>query len=539
MANPLSKFVEVEDRDDGVYIKVTRSQQQNLAPPAFEKCLEDALVINADMNAISGVIKRARGVFEKIGPPFEVYNPKFDSYIFVQTTPLKAIMNISSESIVSEIKLTPGLIRYGLARKGVTFGIKEDTLMETVANVAYDTEIIIAEGEPPERGINGQIEMEVDINPDSTPSIDQSGKCDFRNIKSFVAVKKGQVLARRIPPKEGKPGTSVTGEKIESEKGIDVQLPSGKNTSVSPDGLTLTSSNDGIVFMQSGLIYVGELLTIPGDVNYSVGNIKYSGDVLIQGGVKPGFCVETEGNIEIQGEVESAKIISRKGYVTIGRGVIGKNETEIYGEKGVTVNFAQECDIKTEGTLVVEKYLLYCQAVCSIFQAEASGSGIVGGDLTVYKYIDAMNIGNDKNIETNINLVDKNKNKLQEKLKELETLRKEIEKQLDPVSRQLKSKTMILKNAGTQATDRLRQELKKWANSYNSLNMKIKYVNTKSEEIKAKLNSPSNYQGHIKVKGTIHGGVKLDLYGISQKKMQSKMTNKVFKIIEGAIQSEG
>ncbi len=101
MANPLTKYLEVEEREDGVYIKVTRSLQQNLSASAIEKCLDDALVINADMNAINGVISRARGIFEIIGPLFEFYNPKFDAFIYVQATPLKATMNINSESIVS------------------------------------------------------------------------------------------------------------------------------------------------------------------------------------------------------------------------------------------------------------------------------------------------------------------------------------------------------------------------------------------------------------------------------------------------------
>lgn len=539
MENPLSKFIAVEERPDGVLIKVDQAEKEKIQIETIEKALREVLVVNYDLARIREVISNAKGEFERIGPPFEYYDAKFESHLTINANPQKATMRISAESIVAGIKPTEQMLLYALARNRIVFGIKEDAIIDFVANAKYDTDLVVAEALPPESGIDGKIEIEVNMDPDATPKVDEFGKSDYRDIKSFVMVKKGQVLAKRYPPKEGKPGKSVYGEEIKSQIGKDVSLPGGKNTEISKDGQWLSASKEGIVFMDSNLICIGEMLSISGDVDFSVGNIKYTGDVVIRGNVKPGFIVESEGNIEIHGEVESAKVISRKGFITIGRGVIGKEDTLIFGANGVTVSFAQGSIIKTDGKLAVDKYLLHCKSTCSTFEATKSSAGVIGGTLTVYDRAVAMNIGNDKGVETEVFLVDKNRLKAKEKLGELNEVKEKVEKQLTPISRELKSKSMILKRAGGQASLKQRQELKKWVDAYNSLSMKIKYIEKKKAEIKEVMSSPANLNGFIKVKNTIYPGTKIDMYGISHKSIKNKMTNKVFRLIDSVIQAEG
>lgn len=539
MANPLSKLVEVDERPDGVYIKVGQSKKEEIQLGELINALRGAFVVNYNTARIREVFENAKEEFEKIGPPFELYNVKFDSFVKVNANPQRATMRISAESIVAGIKPTPQMIEYALGRNGIIFGIKKEVIREFLENAKYDTDLAIAEHLPPEKGVDGKIEIEVDLDPDATPKVDEYGKTDYRDIKTFVVAKKGQVLAKRIPPEEGKPGKSIFGEEIKSQIGKDVLLPAGKNTEISKDGQWLSTLKEGIVYMDSGLICVGEMLSIPGDVDFSVGNIKYTGDVVIKGNVKPGFIVESEGNIEIHGEVESAKVISRKGVVTIGRGVIGKDDTEIYGANGVNVSFSQGSTIKTDGKLTVDKYLLHCNSTCSVFESVKPASGVIGGSLMVYDKVLAVNIGNDSGVETDIFLVDKNRVKAKEKLEELDAVREKVAKQLEPVSRELKSKSMIIKRAASQATLKQKQELKKWVDAYNSLSMKIKYIEKKKVEIKEVMNSPANLNGFIKVKNTIFPGTKIDMYGISHKSIKNRMTNKVFRLIDSVIQAEG
>ena len=80
--------------------------------------------------------------------------------------------------------------------------------------------------------------------------------------------------------------------------------------------------------------------------------------------------------------------------------------------------------------------------------------------------------------------------------------------------------------------------LKKWVDAYNSLSMKVKYVDKKKAEIKALLTSPANLTGSIKVKGTIYPGAKLDMYGMSHKSIKNRMTDKLFRLKDSVIQAD-
>lgn len=539
MDNPLKKYVEVEERSDGVYIKVTRAVRDSVTVETLEKVLKDALVTNYDIDAIKDVYSRARGAFEKIGPAFEYYDARLDSYIKITATPQKAFMRIGSDVIAAGIPLSETMIVYGLAQQGILFGVKREMIKEFFSKHAYEQDICIAEGVPPENGQDGMIKYEVNLTPDSTPAVDARGKTNYRDIKSFVDVKKGDVIARLIPPKPGRPGKTVFGADIEATAGKPVALPSGLNTELSTDKTALLAAKDGVVVIQGGNVCVAELLNIEKDVDFSVGNIKYNGDILIKGNVKPGFVIEAEGNIEITGDVEAAKIISRKGAVTIARGVIGRNEAEIRADKGVTVHFAQDCVIKTEGKLLVEKHLMHCKVVCAVFEVVKPSTNVIGGTMILYDFALVGNIGNESNIPTSISIIDKNKNKAKEKLQELENLKKQLEKQIDPVSRELKTKTAILKKAGKEITERQRQELKKYIDLYNNLTMKVKYINQNIEEIYNKMDSVTDYKGYIKVSGTIFPGVVVDLYEMGRKQITGEMRNKVFRLKDCVLQVEG
>jgi uncharacterized protein (DUF342 family) len=398
---------------------------------------------------------------------------------------------------------------------------------------------VVAEGTAPKNGKDGEIVMEVNINPDARPTVGKGGKADYREIQTFTSVKQGQVIARRVPPTEGEAGRTVTGEEIQPQLGKDVALPKGRNTVASEDGKFLIAEKTGIVFEEGHNLHVDELLQIKKDVDFSVGNIKYSGNVIIKGNVMPGFVVEAEGDIEIGGEVESARVISRNGMVTVNRGVIGKGDTYIYGKNGVNIGFAQNAEIRTDGKLTIGKSSLHCIIVCASLDSTEHQASIVGGAVKAYESIEAMSIGNENNVPTKIELVNKERAIAEDKLKELTALKDKIEKQLAPVMREMKAKSGIVKKSPSGITDRLREQLKKIVDTYNGLSVKLKYIDKKIEEVNAAIEAPTQCEGFVRVKDTIYPGVEVSLYGIGRKVMKTKMTNKVFRIEKNDLQVEG
>lgn len=538
MSNPMANIIPVEEREDGVYVKVTRDQRKKIDIVQIDKALKAANVINYDLSHIKEVVERARGGFERVSPPFEYYNPQIENYIEVTINPLSASMRVDAEIDKKSVDLTISGILCCLRRRGIRFGVKNDVLDEFIKNPVYGKDIEIAEGRNPQPGVNGKIEYEVEIDPDVRPQRSHGGKVNYREIQTFAAVKDGDIIARRIPPGAGKAGMTVMGEQIDAPGGNDVALPQGKNTMISEDGTSLIACKTGIVYREGGVVHVEELLKVNGDVDYSVGNIKYTGNVLVEGSVMPGFSIETEGDIHIAGEVESARIISRNGVVTIESGVIGKEDTYVYGKNGVCIEFAQEANLKTDGILTVQKYILHCDCMCESFETTTHNGSVVGGSLKAFKTIKAGTISNATCIPTKVCIVNKIKIAAEKKIAELQSLKEKLQEQMTPVSRDLKAKTAILRKAGSAVTGKHRDEMKKVIEKYNDFSRKIKYIDKKTDEIKSLLEKPSTYDGYVKVYGTAYPGAEINLYEKGHRSIKQPVTNKVFKLHDGALQTE-
>ncbi len=530
MDNPLKQFGEVEERVDGVYFKVTRDAAASVQMPQLTASLDAARIVNYNAEKIQHVVYRARGAYELIGPPFEYYGEVMDRLINVAMSPMGASIQLSSEMTEKQIRPTVPVITHRLARAGVKFGIRESVVEDLVKNPVYDANVVVAVGKKPKEGKNGELRFEVDVKPDSSPKAGMQGKVDYRNIQTFASVAKDQVIAVRTPPEPGIAGITITGQELPAPEGSDVDLPCGKNTRITDDGERLVADISGVAFLEGNLVCVEELLHVSGDVDYSTGNIKYTGDVVIAGNVRPGFVVETEGNIAIGGEVEAAKIVSRNGIVTVNHGIIGKGETFIYGKEGVHVGFAQEATVQTDGWLTIDKYCLHCSCQCGYLKSTDRNTAFVGGKLVAFEYVEIQTLGNDKNVATQVSIVSKHRMIANEKLKELAGLREKVEKAIEPVRHELKGKSSIIRKAKENVTSRHKDELRKVLESYNNLNMKLRYIERKTMEIEAEIQNPTCLTGYVRVPGKTFPGVELDLYDIGKMRIVDPLTNKVFRL---------
>jgi uncharacterized protein len=533
MKNPLNKFLLFDERSDGLYVKAI---PQGLDGFDFDQCtqaLEEAMVTNYDPLKIKDVVSRGRGQFEKIGPPFRYYNPDWDRHIDTFISPLKATIVVKSDCL--QAGLTPDVdsIKFHLKRKKVVYGIKHDRIAKIVEEAKLDIEETVAEGDPPVSGIDATVTVQLNTIPSQKPKILRDGRVDFRSIETFVSVEQGQCIAKKIPATPGKAGKSVTGEEIATTPGKDMALPQGLNTLIAQDGLCLVAGKSGKIFEEYGFFHIQELMEILGNVDYSTGNIKFGGDVLVRGNVLPGFTIEADGNITVRGEVEAAKIISRKGYITIKKGVIGKGCTSISGYLGIHLCFAQDAVINTNGPLSVDKFLLHCTCSCPILETTSVPASIVGKSIQVSDHIDVYQLGNEHSVATEIQLIDKNKNIAQNKLKTLLSLEASIKEKIDQTRKQLHSKTAMLKNA-VFVTIQQKQDIEKLALLHDDMRSKLTYVQKNIDDMKFLITSTVTYNGYVKINGGIFPGVTLDLYGIKAP-ITNHMTNKKFIVADNAV----
>ena len=136
-------------------------------------------------------------------------------------------------------------------------------------------------------------------------------------------------------------------------------------------------------------------------------------------------------------------IVDEKSYTTgnviIEKGVMGKNDTLIEGKNSVTICFAQDAIVKTEGTIYVQKYLLHCQAFCESLEEQGPQVSIVGGMVKAEKSVIVKQTGSENGVATKVVIFDKNKSLFSAKAKELKELRDKLFVEIEPIERQLKN----------------------------------------------------------------------------------------------------
>ena len=293
----------------------------------------------------------------------------------------------------------------GLARKiEITEKLTNSILSHYLKLGSEFKQILIAEGKVPKHAFDAKILFEVNVSQKGKPSRSSDGTVNYRNLGNIVQVREGDVIAQKLPPAVGFPGKTLTGEKIEFEP-KDVELPMGKNTRISHDRMTLSSTVNGMVEYVNGVINVWETYKVDGDVGYDTGNIDFSGKVEVNGDVQPGFILKADGDINIFGCVEMANIISRKGNITIEGGIIGKGDSKIIAAKNLNVAFIQDAKITVGKDVIAGRYILNsdlnAEGCIKVLDSEGT---IRGGSITSQNRIEAKIVGSNSRIPTHLNV---------------------------------------------------------------------------------------------------------------------------------------
>ena len=124
----------------------------------------------------------------------------------------------------------------------VKHGIDESAIERFIEMNTPDVPVPFAKGVPPKESHDAEIVFNFDFEKLKKYA---SGKVDriHGNVYKNFLVKKGLLVAKRIPPQEGEPGIDVYGKKIMPKKPKDISLKKlqGENTIVDPDETKLVA----------------------------------------------------------------------------------------------------------------------------------------------------------------------------------------------------------------------------------------------------------------------------------------------------------
>lgn len=217
---------------------------------------------------------------------------------------LKAFVTIRDEGVVDEYTLT-SLFK----DKDVKYGIDKDMLADLLRNPRQGT-FVIARGQPPKQGKDGYVQYLFTAR--AAPQDTTEENIDFREIFNVPSVYANTVLAVYHPAVKEQDGITVTGLPIPANPVTELSIRAAKGATISEDGLTVTSTINGRPWARKQgrnvLVGVEQVYQHEGDVDIKSGNLRFNGDVVINGNVTENMIVDINGNLRVMGFISRATV---------------------------------------------------------------------------------------------------------------------------------------------------------------------------------------------------------------------------------------
>lgn len=291
-----------------------------------------------------------------------------------------------------------------LNQKKIVYGVNQEVIDELAESPVFNAKIKVAEGQKPTRGKDGSIHYFVKRDADYRPVFNEKDNIDYKNLSSFQIVKKDQVLCEITKKKDGVDGKNIFGHRIPGGKGKELAISIGENSMLNEDGTKILSACDGVVRFTKDTVNIDNMLRVPSSVDFSTGNIDFSGDVTIGGDVCSGFSVKSNGNVIVRGVVEDAKITAA-GNLFITNGINGDSRRSITVGKDLRCKYIENA-ILTVGGDISTDYIIDSKITC-MGNIILSGSVelINGGEITLAGQLLAKEIGTERERITKINML--------------------------------------------------------------------------------------------------------------------------------------
>lgn len=417
--------------------------------------------------------------------------------------------------------------------------VNEDFLIENLESYFIENQsfshVLIAEGIRPKNGFDAKILFELDI-----ASADHSSNIADRpitasNLKDVIQIRKGDLIAQKLPAAKGLPGTTLKGETIEFHPN-DLNLPLGKNTKISDDGLSLSSTASGILEYQDGLVSIQETLEINSDVGYNTGSIEFLGNLKINGDVKPGFKIEADGDIEITGCSEGANLISRKGSIKVLLGILGKNKSKIIAAKNLEAGFIQDAKITVGNNVTAGRYILNsdinAEGCIKVLDSEGT---IRGGKISSKDSIQAKVAGSTNMIPTRLKVGKNLDGKTLKRVLEIDRQVGELTKQETMNSRQVQF-IELLDERVDELPENKKAEKELLLHANNEINRELKKLN-KEKKTMLSDSMTKELKKRIQISSKVFPGVIINI-DTEELLVQQELLGSVFKLEKGMIKVE-
>lgn len=298
-----------------------------------------------------------------------------------------------------------GQVQALLGQAGVLAGIQnkaiEQVLLQANEKRQRVNNAIVAQGTPPTIGRDASIAWYV--NPKLLRDrfiINEDGSVDFYNQNNILTVTEGDRLLTIHPAREGRNGVNVLGEVLPGKSGKPIAIQLGPNIVTRKEDTEWYAACTGLYRLHHNILEVQPMFFVKGDVDFSIGNIDFNGDVIIAGNVLDGFEVRAQGCISVIGTVEAAILEAGK-CIEVKNGIFGKEKGKISAGNDVVSFFLQNADVSAGRDVIIGNQILNSRVYARRNVEVRCGKGILVGGLTVAGFgIKAKIIGSDYGVRT-------------------------------------------------------------------------------------------------------------------------------------------
>lgn len=318
---------------------------------------------------------------------------------------MTAVLRIPADSAESQVTVH-GLM--ALVRDtGLPTGDDTTALLDQAVRQFHDwpreLRVTVGQGVAPVRGEPGRLEWQEGLGPEQLQAQRDIGEepVNYYELDKFVSVGQGQHIATLIPPKPGQPGFDVYGQRLAPSPGQPWPLQADPTVRILADGRVL-ANRAGLLNATPHRIHVSPVLQIARQVDFSTGNVRFDGSVMIGLGVRDRFTVEATEDVIANKLIEAAHITCGGRFRAEG-GMAGRDAGTIHVGRHAFARYLVGVSGSVAGDLEVTKEIINCQLTVG-GSVSLTGGSLIGGRLVAAGRVSVAELGSDAGVLTTVEM---------------------------------------------------------------------------------------------------------------------------------------
>ncbi|MGI5962096.1 MAG: DUF342 domain-containing protein [Lawsonibacter sp.] len=280
-----------------------------------------------------------------------------------------------------------------LNEHGIQYGTRTDLFDTVLKNPARYFQLFpIACGTPPLPGSDGQVLDLYPRYPAPNPQVEALDQANYISLNLVQDIAEGDAICQIVPPSPGSDGSTVTGTCLPAPAGQPAEIPQGRNTHLSDDGLFLLASRSGHLTFSGRCFQVKPVLDLPAHPPLTPQCIKFLGDVHVRGDLRGGIEIYAIGNVQVDGVIEDCSIEAGENII-VSSGVQGQGRAILRAQKSVYAKYLEHCHVYARES--VQADCIISSEIYSNGSVEVhTGRGaIIGGAIHAARQVRATTVG--------------------------------------------------------------------------------------------------------------------------------------------------